>query len=322
MEYSKAFVVQMENKIKELESSNILLKLKVLSAPSSQSVDDNMVQSSSASGGPDNSSRHFVPHSCSSGAVHYTGLTLQFAVLQSPALEINSRLAALEMKMLESRVDSLEQKQKLIAADNAYRQTYFPYNSYPQFTPQYPEHYYSQQFYTVHSHHYYQPHSPHLYAGPYEAIPSVYSDAQTVSCSRSYAQAPQPGSTPADMRYEQSSWHNPGVISNPGTESGTVLSSGTESGRDPSVWWDVSERMATKESFSVGSSTDSSAGNYGKGYARIGNKRPNPESSGRFQHFPLERDSERRRSSPKPKMKSSASCRPASLVRARALIAR
>ena len=98
-DFSKAYIVTMENKVKELESSNRLMKMKLLSQADAiidlptprDTSSNNHVQSQSYNHHPE----------------------------QSPNTPLHDRLVSLEMKLLEHRVHQLEQ-----AAQLSYRQNY------------------------------------------------------------------------------------------------------------------------------------------------------------------------------------------------------
>ena len=101
MEYSKVFISQLESKIKELQSSNRLYKLKLLSSHESADCTD------SHGAGNQSEATHSRPVKQLGGVAQHD--TYQICPGTGPQLgEMNSRLLSLEMKMLEGRLEMLE----------------------------------------------------------------------------------------------------------------------------------------------------------------------------------------------------------------------
>ena len=102
MEYSKVLISQLESKIKELQSSNRLYKLKLLSSHEYADCTDSQ-------GGSGNQSEvtHSRPVNQLGGVSQHD--TYQTCPGTGPQMgEMNSRLLSLEMKMLEGRLEILE----------------------------------------------------------------------------------------------------------------------------------------------------------------------------------------------------------------------
>ena len=113
VDYSKAFISQMESKIKELENSNRLLRLKVLSIPESTSSgpsNDQQIPTPSFPQPNPPRSTHMAAGQYNYGQGPTTSHPTMEAYYPGMLSELNQRITSLELKMLENRLASVEQR--------------------------------------------------------------------------------------------------------------------------------------------------------------------------------------------------------------------
>ena len=111
--YSKAFISQMESKIKELENSNRLFRLKVLSVPESTSTgpsNDHQIPTPSFPQPNPPRSTHMAAGQYNYGQGHTISQPTMEAYYPGMLFELNQRITSLELKMLENRLASVEQR--------------------------------------------------------------------------------------------------------------------------------------------------------------------------------------------------------------------
>ena len=101
-EFSKAYITSMENKLKELEASNRLLRLKLLAVPD---VHDSNSNHDSGSGGTTFCEQNAPLHRKSGDNCH----SLDRAAFQ----ELQQRVLSLELKMMEQRLSTLENQRSV-----------------------------------------------------------------------------------------------------------------------------------------------------------------------------------------------------------------
>ena len=113
VDYSKAFISQMESKIKELENSSRLLRLKVLSVPESTSSgpsNDQQIPTPSFSQPNPPRSIYMAAGQYNYGQCPTTFHPTMEAHYPGMLFELNQRITSLELKMLENRLASVEQR--------------------------------------------------------------------------------------------------------------------------------------------------------------------------------------------------------------------
>ena len=101
-EFSKAYITSMENKLKELEASNRLLRLKLLAVPD---VHDSISNHDSGSGSTTSCEQHAPVHCKSKDNCH----RVDRAAFQG----LQQRVLSLEMKMMEQRLSTLEHQRSV-----------------------------------------------------------------------------------------------------------------------------------------------------------------------------------------------------------------
>ena len=182
-DYSKAYILTMENKLKELENSNRLLKMEMLSQYGLDSNTDNTV-------------RHFQdsPRPCASPdpAIKTNNST--------SGSELHARKAHIELWLLESRIAILEQ----YFSSYSYSPYWTPYNyqayhnPYPFYHNSSTQYYYPWACAGEHSHytpHMHEAHYPYYCGSKQHILTSIGiqpSKALRVNTCSAYADTPCP----------------------------------------------------------------------------------------------------------------------------------